>query len=329
MHGKPSLFAAQTVALESSSIYAVAMITTEWKVNQREHGLTLLEALSLRVPAAPSAFLRQLCKKQRVTVNDRDGEAGDPVCAGAMIAVKMSQRWQELLEQSRIQPEQVLYEDVQCIVIHKPAGLAIHRAHGHEDNLLWQVQDFLRLRGETFQIAPIQRLDIGTSGAALFGKGHAAIGRLGQMIMAGDATKRYLALIGACVTTPGELSSAVPAKGSNKEALTRYRPVAALDEHTLLELELVTGRRHQIRYQLAKVGWPIHGDGRYRGKTISSLDRPFLHCHRLSFPHPETGQTVDISCPLPKSLLRLLEDLGFVPDSLQPDPASFMASATN
>ncbi len=294
-------------------------MTTKWQTNLREDNLPLIEALSLRVPAAPDAFLRQLCKKQRVTINDRIAEADGVVLAGEMITVKTSQRWQECLEQSRIQPDQVLYEDVQCIVVNKPAGLAIHRAHGHDDNLLWRVQDFLRLRKETFQVAPIQRLDIGTSGAALFGKGHASIGQLGKMIMAGEATKRYLALVGGRVTAPGELNSAVSAKGSVKEALTRFRPVAEVGDYTLLELELVTGRRHQIRYQLATAGWPILGDTRYRGKSINGMDRPFLHCHLLSFPQPETGQTITIRCPLPEDLLIQLKALGFTPEAYLPE----------
>jgi len=300
------------------------MIVTKWQINPREDNLPLLEALSLRVPAAPNAFLRQLCKKQRITIDNHIGQADSSVHVGETIAVKASQRWQECLELSRIQPEQVLYEDVQCLVIDKPAGLAIHRAQGHDDNLLWHVQDFLRLRKETFQVAPIQRLDIGTSGVALFGKGHAAIGQLGKMIMAGEATKRYLALVNARVTMPGELNSAVPAKGSIKEALTRFRPIATIDDYTLLELELVTGRRHQIRYQLATAGWPILGDTRYHGKSLNGLGRPFLHCHNLSFPQPETEQTIDITCPLPGDLLTQLQALGFAPDRL---PGSFIPAA--
>jgi len=307
------------VAQKSSTGYVRKMLTTKWQTNLREANLSLIEALSLRVPAAPDAFLRQLCKKQRVTINDRIAEADSVVLAGEMITVKTSQRWQECLEQSRIQPDQVLYEDVQCMVVNKPAGLAIHRAHGHDDNLLWRVQDFLRLRKETFQVAPIQRLDIGTSGAALFGKGHASIGQLGKIIMAGEATKRYLALVGGRVTAPGELNSAVPAKGSVKEALTRFRPVAEAGDYTLLELELITGRRHQIRYQLATAGWPILGDTRYRGKSINGMDRPFLHCHQLSFPQPETGQTVAIRCPLPEDLLIQLKTLGFTPETFRPE----------
>lgn len=288
------------------------MDSTKWQINLREENLPLLEALALRVPSAPEAFLRQLCKKQRITVDGLPGGAGDRHHAGATIAVRTSQRWQECLTLSQLQPAQILYEDVHCMVIDKPAGLAIHHASGHDDNLLQRIRDYLRLRRETFQVAPIHRLDIGTSGAVLFGKGRASISILGQKIMAGQMTKHYLALIEGCITRPGEFDSAVPAKGNIKTALTRFRPVASTGRHTLLELELVTGRHHQIRYQLAAIGTPIIGDTRYRGKILDdNMNRPFLHCHHLAFPQPATERIVDIHCQLPPDLAILLESLGF------------------
>lgn len=295
----------------SSTGYVMDMIMSEWQINLREDGLSLLAALALRVPGAPSAFLRQLCKKQRVAVNNRPAEADSLVHAGETIAVKTSQRWQECLALSHLQPAQILYEDIQCMVVNKPAGLAIHRALGQDDNLLQRIQDFLRLRGETFKVAPIHRLDIGTSGSVLFGKGRASISQLGKMIMAGQMTKHYLALIEGSITRTGELATAVPAKGSTKTALTMFRPVASTDKYTLLELELVTGRRHQIRHQLAAIGSPIIGDTRYHGKVINGVDRPFLHCHHLAFSKPTTGQVVDIRCQLPLDLSILLNSLGF------------------
>lgn len=287
------------------------MMTTEWQINLREANSPLLEALALRVPAAPVALLRQLCKKQRVSVNKYPADADCRIHAGETIAVRTSQRWLECLERSRLSPEQILYEDTGCMVINKPAGLAIHYAQGQEDNLLHRVQDFLQLRRETFQVAPIHRLDIGTSGAVLFGKGRASISQLGQMTMAGQMTKHYLALVEGRITQAGEMDSDVPAKGNIKTALTRFRPVDYTDQYTLLELELITGRRHQIRHQLAAIGSPIIGDTRYRGKVISDMDRPFLHCHHLAFPQPTTGQVVEIRCQLSPDLSTLLEDLGF------------------
>jgi 23S rRNA-/tRNA-specific pseudouridylate synthase len=196
-------------------------------------------------------------------------------------------------------------------VIDKPAGLAVHRAPGHDDNLLQRVTDFLRLRGETFRVSPAHRLDIGTSGAVLIGKGRAASGRLGKMIMAGQVAKRYLAMVSGSITEPGELTSPVPAKGRPKAALTRFRPVAAAGGCTLLELELVTGRRHQIRRQLAEAGCPVLGDTRYGGTVMPGLARIFLHCHQLIFQQPETGAMISINSALPEELQEHMQALGF------------------
>jgi len=289
---------------------------TKWKINLREENLPIHEALALRVPTAPTAFLRQLCKKQRVTVNGDTAEASRLSSVGETIAVKDSQRWLECVEKLPIKPEQILYEDSDSIVLNKPAGLAIHRAVGHEDNLLHRVQDFLSLRKETFQVSPVHRLDIGTSGAVLFGKGRAAISQLGQMMIAGQFSKSYLALVSGKLSESGELASEVPAKGKIKEALTRYKPLASTEKHTLLELQLVTGRHHQIRHQLAVSGHPIIGDVRYRGELINELDRPFLHCHQLTFPRSNNELVITVKAPFPEDLTEVLVTLQFAPADL-------------
>lgn len=285
---------------------------TSWTVNLYEDNRPLLEALSLRIPAAPRAFLKQLCKKQRVFIDDSLATADTLVFAGQRIVINNSLRLEQCLLASQIAPRQILHEDQHCLVINKPAGLAVHHAHGHTDDLQLHVQAFLKLRGNNFRTAPVHRLDIGTSGPVLFGKGRAAISQLGQMLMANQAEKHYLALVQGETPQEGELSSAVPAKGKSKESRTRYRRLACSGLYSLLELELVTGRRHQIRYQLAEAGWPIVGDQRYNGPLVDRLDRPFLHCHQLSFPQPETEQPLHISCEPPDDLKQLLTTLGMV-----------------
>jgi 23S rRNA pseudouridine955/2504/2580 synthase len=290
---------------------------TQWKINLREEKLPLLEAMALRVPTAPIAFLRQLCKKKRVKVNDDTAEASRLTSVGELITVKSSQRWLECIEKLPIKPEQILYEASDCIVLNKPAGLAIHRAVGHDDNLLHRVQDFLSLRKENFQVSPVHRLDIRTSGAVLFGKGRAAISKLGQMLIAGQFSKSYLALVSGKLIESGELDSEVPAKGKIKDALTRYKPLASTENYTLLELQLVTGRHHQIRHQLAVSGHPIVGDVRYRGEVIDELDRPFLHCHQLTFPRTKDARFITVKAPFPEGLSDFLVALQFTPELLE------------
>lgn len=289
---------------------------TQWTINLREENLPLHEAIALRVPTAPTAFLRQLCKKRRVSVDGAIAEASRLTRAGETITIKSSQRWAECLAKLPVKPEQVLYEDTTSIVISKPAGLAIHRAVGHEDNLLHRVQDFCSLRKENFQVSPVHRLDIGTSGAVLFGKGRAAISQLGQMMIAGLFRKSYLALVSGKVTEAGELAGVIPAKGKRKEALTNYKPLATTEKFSLLELQLVTGRHHQIRYQLALSGHPIVGDSRYRGKHIKGLERPFLHCCQLTFPRVDDKQPTTVKAPFPQDLRELLLSLQFTAETL-------------
>ena len=136
------------------------------------------------------------------------------------------------------------------------------------------------------------------------------------MMIAGQFSKSYLALVSGKLTESGELASEVPAKGKIKEALTRYKPLASTEQYTLLELQLVTGRHHQIRHQLAVSGHPIIGDIRYRGELIDELDRPFLHCHQLTFPRSNDERTITVKAPFSEDLTELLVALHFAPATL-------------
>ena len=137
------------------------------------------------------------------------------------------------------------------------------------------------------------------------------------MLIAGQFSKRYLAVVSGKLIESGELDSEVPAKGKIKEALTSYMPLASTENYTLLELQLVTGRHHQIRLQLAVSGHPIIGDLRYRGELINELDRPFLHCRQLTFPRSNDERAITVKAPLPEGLTQLLVALQFAPESLE------------
>jgi RluA family pseudouridine synthase len=283
----------------------------KWHINIREEGSCLLDALALRVPSAPRGFLRQLIKKQRILINGENVKDDINVQRDQVVSIKTSQRWKEILQNCPLQPEQILYEDTQCLIINKPAGLATHRAQGHEDNLLLRVQGFLRLRKESFVVAPVQRLDIGTSGAVLIGKGKDAISKLGQLIMSGEITKRYLALVRGKMPLSGTLSTPVIAKGNIKTAFTKYIVIGASETHSLLSLELETGRRHQIRQQLATLRHPIVGDARYGDRPSKTVTRPMLHCHQLIFRNPVSGQPINIICPPAADFNHLAHSYGF------------------
>jgi 23S rRNA-/tRNA-specific pseudouridylate synthase len=299
-----------------------------WRASEFEAGHQLLEAVRLRVPAAPRAYLHQLQRKGRVCCAGRPVADDITVSCGLPIAILASARFAELVEQSGIPPQALLYEDRHALVVAKPAGLATHRAAGHDDNLVARLARFVSLRQAAYLTAPVHRLDIGTSGAVLFGKGRWAVGQYGRLLMDGQIGKNYLALVSGRVPARGELISPVAAGGILKPALSRYRRLAVAGSLALLEIELVTGRQHQARRQLADAGWPIVGDRRYGGGARQGLDYPCLHCCRLHFPALDGGSTRRVVSPLPAALVQLLRDVGMPIEALAANNADILPPST-
>ncbi len=285
----------------------------EYIVTASEVDLSVEQFLSQRIPAAPPAYLRQLLKKGKVVCNKIALQEGALVATDAVITLPESKRLAEFVANKQIvKPTiDILHESHEIMIVYKPAGLAIHNGKGHErDNLTTRVGDFLIGRGDKYMAAPIQRLDLETSGPVLFGKGRKGCSELGKLFMSGNVTKTYLALVGGKLLGRGELVSEIPAKGKLKVASTNYQALVGSDTASLLEIQLQTGRQHQIRRQLSDAGHPLFGDRRYRGSCPRKLSRLFLHCRRLAFVDPFTKQQVDINCPLPKELARFLLELG-------------------
>ncbi len=285
----------------------------EFVVSAEAAGLTAEQFLQQQIPAAPVAYLRQLFKKGKVRCADKNITAADCLTAGVKISLPNSSRIQELLSTPQISQPQldILYESREILIVNKPAGLAIHTGKGHErDNLNDRVAAFLAARGDRFQTAPVQRLDLETSGPVLFGKGKKSCAELGKLFMQGDVTKTYLALVDGKLQGRGDLLSDIPAKGKLKTARTSYQTLVSSDSASLLEIQLHTGRQHQIRRQLADAGHPLYGDHRYKGPCPRKLPRLFLHCQNLAFTDPFSQQPIAVHCPLPKELSRFLPKFG-------------------
>jgi len=291
-----------------------------WTVNDEEAGLDLLQFLQKRVPAAPPAYLRQLLRSGKVLREGFPLTAASHLQAGDRVTLPDSRRLAEL---SRCPPPlEILCETGHLLVVYKPAGLAVHRGLGHEeDNLTERVKQLIRKRREPFMVAPVHRLDAETSGPVIFGKGAKSVAELGRMFMARQVGKIYIALVAGSPGGEGALTSPVSAKGRIKESTALFRTLASGGGYSLLELQLQTGRTHQIRRQLADAGHPLAGDRRYRGPTPVELGRLFLHCSRLTLADPFDGTPIDISSALPAELLAPLEALGITPPDAVKDTA--------
>jgi RluA family pseudouridine synthase len=280
---------------------------TELTVTTGDAGQTVLAFLQQQIPAAPVAYLRQLVRNGRLRLNHQATSGQALLQPGDTLSLPDSQRLAQFLEQSLQEQIEVLLEGPDFLAVFKPAGLAVHRGVGHEeDNLTRRVGNWLHRKKLPFCAVPVHRLDVGTSGPVLFAKGRRAASLLGKLLMAGRLEKHYLALVAGEVAEAGELQTPVPAKGKLRAAATRYRRLSGNRAYSLLQLELLSGRKHQIRRQLADAGHPLVGDRRYEGPALPNSQRLFLHCCSLSWPDPSGQGRQTVACPLPTDLQELL-----------------------
>jgi 23S rRNA pseudouridine1911/1915/1917 synthase len=277
------------------------------------------------------AYVQRLIAEGRLTASGKVVRARDPVAAGARLELDVPEVRDDVVEPEAI-PLRVVYEDADVLVIDKPAGLVTHPAPGHEHGTV--VNALLAMdegRGELATLGGVRRpgivhrLDRDTSGLLMVARNDAAQVALQAQLKARRVKKAYLALVAGVVTAqlgriekpigraPNDrMRMAVVADG--KPAVTGYRVRERFAAWTLLEVDLVTGRTHQVRVHLASIGHPVAGDPVYAHGAArrgpDGLERLFLHAWRLEFVSPSSGELVRLEAPLPDDLSRVLEDLG-------------------
>lgn len=218
----------------------------------------------------------------------------------------------------------ILYEDELILVLNKPAGIAVHGGSG----IHYGVIEALRaLREEASRYELVHRLDRATSGLLLIAKRRSALRFLHEAMRAQQIEKRYLALLQGKmrkskqvlaplkkrVMRSGERMVQVDSEG--KSAESHFRPQLACSSATLAEVEIVTGRTHQIRVHGSHINHPLAGDQRYGSDHFNQqmkglgLKRLFLHAHRLTFPHPRDQTTMRLEAPLPDELQRVVTQI--------------------
>lgn len=237
----------------------------------------------------------------------------------------------------------IVYEDAEIIVINKPAGMVMHPGAGATSGTLANglVYYFNRIshqpprRGGSSRPGIVHRLDVGTSGLIVVAKTDRAHLNLAEQFESRTVAKVYTAMVyGVVKEDSGKIEAAIgrdprsrvkmAVTRNGRQALTLYRAVKRFDEFTLLDLEIKTGRTHQIRVHLAHIKHPVVADSTYdagRANSIKNtkmraavyrLDRPFLHAARLGFTHPSSGEKMEFAAPLPDELRAFLDQVSSV-----------------
>lgn len=248
-----------------------------------------------------------------ILLNGRHARVIERVAAGDTVTLSLPA--EDCPVEPAALPLTVVYEDAHLLVLNKRAGMPVHPTScGHQsDTLANAVSFYMRQRGERYAFRPLNRLDKDTTGLVLTAKEPYSAYRLKTGV-----EKQYTAVCEGVFSGSGTVDAPIRIKDGHtieriagnggQRAVTHYKAIKCLDNHTLARFALETGRTHQIRVHMAYLGHPLAGDEMYGGSR-ELIARQALHCGEISFKHPVTGEKIELSAPLPDDMKRLLEQI--------------------
>lgn len=314
------------MASDSPATSRVQLVT----IDENNDGQRLDNFLMSQLRGVPRSWVYRVLRRGEVRVNKGRCKPSHRIHTGDVVRippVRTETRESAGVprgQQLRIE-QAVVYEDDQLIVLDKPSGMAVHGGSGVSFGVIETLRA-ARPNAPFLELA--HRLDRDTSGCLLLAKKRAALVRLQELQRAGDVDKRYLALLSGRIRK-GSWRSDLPLKKNTlksgerivrvdpqgKPAATRFRVVKRMDNATLVEAVLETGRTHQIRVHAAANGTPILGDEKYGDQEINDrwravgLKRLFLHAASLRFPWPDIKGGLEIEAPLPPELSEVVSSI--------------------
>jgi 23S rRNA pseudouridine1911/1915/1917 synthase len=327
--------------LSASSIANPEAATAPPAARFRSHELTLPvsaaglrfdQALARALPQYSRARLKSWIAAGAALADGRALRAKDRVLGGEQVRIA-AQLPVETAALPEAMPLAVVHEDRALIVIDKPPGLVVHPGAGNARHTL---ANALLAYDPKLALLPraglVHRLDKGTSGLLLVARTPEAHAALTSALAARQIRREYLAVCTGVMTAGGTVSEPIgrhrrertrmAVRADGRAALTRYRIEHRFRAHTLVRVELGTGRTHQIRVHLAHIGFPLVGDAVYAGRRrtpagctaalaaeLRAFPRQALHAVRLGLRHPLTGREVSWETPIPPDMRRLLRAL--------------------
>src|SRR6266446_2355126 len=318
----------------------------ELVVTELSRGIRLDRWLVEQCPQLSRARLQELIAAGLVLVNGAPAKASQKLRGGQKVVVEAVQRPPLRAEPESI-PLDVVYEDNDLLIVNKPAGMSVHAGAGNSrgtlvNALLGRGQNLSRGGSQTNTLRPgiVHRLDKQTSGLILIAKNDYSHAKLAESFRTRAVKKTYIALVeGKLEKIAGKIDFPIGRDpvhrtrmkaftqhsgqhhrnsiGRMREALTEWRKLAEFAAVTLLEVQLHTGRTHQIRVHFSAVKHPLVGDSLYGAAAklnvgnieLPALTRQFLHAAKLGFPHPRSGQWIEARAPLPQDLREFLNIL--------------------
>ena len=294
-------------------------------------GLRLDAALAKMLPDYSRSRLTGWIKEGAVKVNGRAAQPKDKLVGAERIEVAVPQSEEVLAFTPEPMDVDIIYEDDSVMVLNKPAGMVVHPAAGNWSGTL--LNGLLAHNPALAQIPRagiVHRLDKDTSGLMVVAKTLPAQNHLVQQLQARTVKRIYRAVANGVVPFDGKIDTLIGrdphnrlkmavVKFGGKEAVTHVKVLERYPAHSYIECALETGRTHQIRVHMREANHPLAADAVYGNPrhacsdvakdAVKGLARQALHAYRLSFVHPQTGETVQFEAPIPDDMYHLLSVL--------------------
>lgn len=307
-------------------------VQLELVIPDEMRGRRLDQALAGLVPDYSRSRLQQWIRSGEVTLDGRTAPAKAKVMGGEHVRIDA-----EIVAQTVSEPEpiplELVYEDEALLVVNKPAGLVVHPAAGNPaGTLLNALLNFDGSLAELPRAGIVHRLDKNTSGLMVVARNLTAHKRLVEALQARVVKREYLTVVHSVLTAGGRIEAPIgrhpvdrkrmAVVSGGKEAVTHYRVEERFRAHTLVRVQLETGRTHQIRVHMAHQHIPVLGDPVYGGRlrmpkgadpafreVLSSFRRQALHATQLGLLHPISGEDMRWQADVPEDMAQLIEVL--------------------
>lgn len=282
---------------------------------------TIVSSLDINISRS---MAQKLIKDKKIMINNKEAKESYRVKLNDEITILVDEPKKTKLKPESI-PLDIIYEDKDIIVVNKAKGMVVHPGNGNKEGTLVNAimayaKDLSGIGGE-LRPGIVHRIDKDTSGLIIIAKNDEAHKNLSEQIKNHQITKIYTALVKGNIAEDDATIDMPIGRDKNdrkkmsvtkdgKEAVTHFKVLKRYGEYTLLRVKIDTGRTHQIRVHMAKIGHPVVGDEVYsNGKNEFNVHGQMLHSTYLKFKHPITGKELELEAPLPKYFQDVLNKL--------------------
>jgi 23S rRNA pseudouridine1911/1915/1917 synthase len=271
-----------------------------------------------------SRFIKSSGISGKISVNGKVAKLNHRINSNDKIEIDMKKDEHQNIEPEKMELE-VVYEDIDLIVISKRPGMVVHPTRGYPLGTLANgVLYYFKEKGEKCIVRLVSRLDMDTSGLIIIAKNqfsHMALARdMQDKDLQGTFEKSYMAIVHGNMQSksgtidlpigkPDEESIKREVCTDGQKSITHYEVIESFKNGDLVKMTLETGRTHQIRVHLSHIGHPIYGDSLYGNEESHYIDRQALHAYKLIIPHPRTGEELTLMTDLPEDMKNLVSKL--------------------